>query len=84
MLGVLGRQESALVVVEPPGQIWVRRVLEIDDCVDVAIEKAVFKELGSPVSQAGKFKVRITIERSFVKAAKERGRGGPVETMIVV
>jgi hypothetical protein len=84
MFGVLGRQESALVVVEPPGQVRVRRVFEIDNCVYVAVEKAVLKELGSFVSQAGKFEAWITIERSFVKAAKERGRGGPVETMIVV
>src|SRR5258708_25372396 len=38
MLAILGRQEGALVVIEPPGEMRVSRVFEIDDGVDVAVE----------------------------------------------
>ena len=45
MLLVFGRQEGALVVIEPPGQARRRAVLEIDDSVFVAVEEFFFDEL---------------------------------------
>ena len=59
VLGVFRTQERALVVIEPPGQPRVGRILEIDDRVDVAVEEAVFKQLGSFVGQSGEFKLRV-------------------------
>ena len=59
MLGVFRAQECALMMIEPPGQARIGRVLEIDDRVDVAIEQAVLKKLRRFVSQAGEFEIGV-------------------------
>ncbi len=84
VLGVFRAQERALVMVEPPGQPRIGRILEIDDRIHIAIEKPVFKKLGSFVSQAGEFKVGARSVLSLVKAAKISRRGRTVETVIVI
>ena len=63
VLGVLGAQESALVMIEPPCQIRMGRILEIDDNIDVAVEKSVFEELVGAMRQPRihEFCVRIEL-----------------------
>src|SRR5579859_5517561 len=84
MFGVFRRQKRALVMVEPPGQLWVARVLEVDNGILVAIEEAVFKCLGGFVGHAGVGEARPGVERPFHETAEESGRRGAVETMIVI
>ena len=45
MLGIFGRQKSALMMIEPPGQTRIARVLEVDDGILVAIKKLRFEKL---------------------------------------
>jgi len=53
------------VMIEPPRQIMIGRVFEIDDDIDVAVEKAVFEELISAVSQTRVHKFGVWIELAF-------------------
>jgi hypothetical protein len=84
MLGVLGRQESALMMVEPPGQPRVGGVLEIHDGIDVAVEISGLEKLVGFVGQAGESEFGRGIKFGFDKAAEKRRRGRAVETMIVI
>ena len=65
MLSIVGAQKGALVMVEPPRQIRMRRVFEIDDNIDVAVEKSVFEELISAMSQTRIHEVGVRIELAF-------------------
>ncbi len=84
VLGVLRRQKRALVMVEPPGEPRIARVLEIDNGVLVAIEQAGVEQLGRLVRHSRVSELRIRVNRARDKAAEEGGRGGAVETMIVI
>jgi hypothetical protein len=84
MLGVLLRQESALVMIEPPGQPLVGGVFEIDDGILVAVEKVWLEELGSLMGHPGKPKFRIGVKRPLEEAAEISGRSRSVEAMIVI
>ena len=84
VLGVLGAQERALVMIEPPGQIRVRRIFEIHDGVDVAVEEAVLEKLGGFMRQAGEFKLRVRSILALIETAEESRRRRPVETVIVI
>ena len=72
------------MMVEPPGQLRVAGILEIDDGVLIAIEQAVFEDLRGPVGHACIFEVRVGVKRAPDEAAEERGRGGAVETVVVI
>jgi large-conductance mechanosensitive channel len=84
VLGVLRAQERALMMVEPPGEPRVGRILEIDDGIHIAIEKPILKELGRFVSQAGEFKIGAWSVFIAVKTAKVSRRGSTVETVVVI
>ena len=43
MLCILRRKKSALMMIEPPGQLWIRTVFEIDDRILIAVKQTVFK-----------------------------------------
>ena len=58
MAGVFRGQEGALMMIEPPGQLRVAGVLEVDDGVLVAVEQAVFEDLRGPVCHAGVLEAR--------------------------
>jgi hypothetical protein len=49
-------------MIEPPGQIGMRRVFEVDDDICVAVKQAVLKELIGAMSEAGVKKFGIRIE----------------------
>ena len=84
MLGVFRAQKRALVMIEPPGEPRIGRILEIDDGIHIAIEKPVFKELGRFVGQAGEFKLGAWSVLFLIKAAEISRRGRAVKTVIVV
>ena len=84
VLGVFGRQERALVMIEPPGQARVGGVLEIDDGVLVAVEHASLKQPLRFVRQAGEGEFRAGMEPAFDEAAEEGRGGGAVEAVVVI
>ena len=45
MAGVFRREEGALMVIEPPGQLRVARVLEVHNRILVPIEERFFEDL---------------------------------------
>ena len=49
-------------MVEPPRQIRMRRILEIDDNIDVAVEKSVLEELISAMGEPRIHEVCARIE----------------------
>ena len=62
MLGVFGRQEGALMMVEPPGQARIGGVLEIDNRVHVAVEISGLKQLVGLVGEPGERELGAGIE----------------------
>ena len=84
MLGVLGSQKRALMMIEPPGEMRVARILEIHNGVLVAIEKLRLENLRGFVGHAGVSELGAGVKRTFHEAAEE-GRGGrAVEAVVVV
>jgi hypothetical protein len=84
MAGVFRSEKGALMVIEPPGQFRVARIFEVDNGVFVSIEQAVFEDLGGPMGHACVPEAGIRVERTPEEAAEERGRGGAVETVVVI
>jgi hypothetical protein len=84
MLGVFRRKKGALMVIEPPGQLRIRTVFEIDDRILIAIKQTVFEQLGSLMRHSGEEKLGLGIVFILDKTAKERRGSSPVETVIVV
>jgi hypothetical protein len=62
VFGILGAQKRALVMVEPPRQIRMRRIFEIDDDIDVTVEKPVFEELISAMGETRIHEARALVE----------------------
>jgi hypothetical protein len=83
LLGVRGSEESALVMVEPPGNFRGIRILEIDDDIFVAVEEAVVPGLRGAVRHAGEAELGGGIEALAVKAVKESSGGGSVKATVV-
>jgi hypothetical protein len=84
LLGVLGAEKGALMMIEPPGQARIRRVLEIHDGVDVAVEHPVFEDLICLVSQAREEEFRIRVESLLEKAAEVGRRSSAIEAVVVI
>src|ERR1051325_8136825 len=84
MFRVLGSEERALMVIEPPRQTRIAGVFEIHDGILVAIKQTVLKELGGLMGHAGVVEFGIGMERAADKAAEKCRRRGAVETMIVI
>ena len=84
MLGILRRQESALVMVEPPCQAGVGGVFEVHDGVLIPVEHGRLKQLRGLVRQTGKIELGIGMEFLLDKAAEEGRRRRAVETMVVI
>jgi hypothetical protein len=84
VLGVLGTQERALMMIEPPGEPRVGRILEIHDGIYIAVKETVPEQLGGPVRKPREFERCLGRELGFVKPAEERGGSGAVETMVVI
>src|SRR5260370_29036192 len=84
MLRVFRGEECALVMVEPPGDLGIGRVLEIDDGVLVASEQAVVEKLRGFVGEARVHELRIRVEGPFKEAAEKGCRRRAVETVVVI
>jgi dCMP deaminase len=84
VLGVFRREEGALMVIEPPGQPRIARILEIHDGILIAIEQAVLEQLGRLVRHPRIAELRIRVNCARDKAAEVGGGGCAVETVVVV
>ncbi len=71
-------------MVEPPSEIGMGGVLEIDNDVGIAVKKAVVKKLIGTVRQAGVEKIGGWIALAPQKAGDIGRRSGAVETMVVI
>ncbi len=83
LLGVGGREESALVMVKPPGNFRGIRILEVDDNIFIAVEEAFIPGLRGAVRHAGEAELGGGVEALAVKAVKKSSGGGSVKATIV-
>jgi hypothetical protein len=84
VLGILRTQKGTLMMIEPPGEIEVGRVLEIDDGVDIAIEEPVFEKLVSAVSEARVGKLSLGIELTSEETSHIRGGSRSIKAMVMI
>jgi hypothetical protein len=78
------RQEGALVMVEPPGDLGRAAVFEIDDRVFIAREERLIEKLIGAVKQAAIEKLGLRIDPAAEEVAEDGGRAGAIETAIVI
>src|SRR5438309_3113588 len=83
MVRVFRREECALMMVKPPGDLWRRGIFKIDDGVLVAIEISLIEESARAMDQSGELEVHVRPDAFAVEARKQRGRGRPVKTFAV-
>ena len=72
------------MMVEPPCEPRIGRVLEIDDGVFVPVEKVIVKQLRRFVRHAREFELSVRVKLVLNEAAEESRRGRTVETMVVI
>ena len=84
MGGVGGRKESALVVIEPPGDVGRTGVLEIDDGVLVAVKLLLVEKRAGAMQQAAEDEFHIAADSLPIEAGKQGGRGCAVKTFVVI
>ena len=83
LLRILRRQERALVVIEPPGQLRGARILEIHDGVFIAVKRSIFERMRRLVGHARVVKIGVGIDAFAIKAGENRGRRSPVKTLVM-
>jgi hypothetical protein len=81
---ILGGEESAEVMVEPPGNPWRGGVLEVDDGVLVAGEVGFVEEGSGAVDEAVVGVGSVFCNALAVKAGEEGRGAGSVKTLVVV
>ncbi len=84
VLGIIGGEEGALVMVEPPGNFGRAGVFEVDDGVLVAVELLFIEQRSGAMDEAGELELGIAADALAVKAGKQRGGGGSVKAFIVI
>src|SRR5450432_1306355 len=73
------------MMIEPPRQVLVRRILEIDDRIDVAVKQRILKQLRRLVRHTRVEKLRPgRAVLRFEETAEKGCRSGPVKAMIVI
>jgi hypothetical protein len=84
MLSIRGREKSALMMIEPPGNFGRAGVFEIDDGVFVPREMGFVEQGSGAMQQAGELKLHVAANALAVKAGEDRGRRSSVETFVVI
>jgi len=77
-------EKRTLMMVEPPCQARIRGVLEVDDCVLIAIEKAVIEMLRRGGGHAREVELGARMKSALHETRKKRSRGRAVEAMVVM
>src|SRR5262249_26211495 len=80
---VFRREEGALVMVEPPGDLLGTRVFEVDDGVLVTVELGLVEQSTGAVNQTGELEVHAVADTFGIEAREESGRARAVKTFIV-
>src|SRR5262249_46025831 len=83
MFGVLRAEKRALVVVKPPGDPGRGGILEVDDCVLIAVKIRFVKKCARAMHQSGELEIGVGANALAVKAGKQGCRSGPVEALAV-
>ena len=84
VLVIVGSEEGAEVVIEPPGDFGRWGILEVDDGVLVAGKVGFVEEGAGAVDEAAEFVGGVGADALMVKAAEEGGRAGTVKTLVVI
>ena len=71
-------------MIEPPGQLFRRRILEIDDGVLVAIEHGFIKQVARTMQQTGVTDISIRVDSFIVETRKGCRRSNAVEAVAVI
>src|SRR5260370_37772875 len=81
---VLGREKGRLVMIEPPGQPFRGRILEINNGVFVAIKHSQVKQIARAMQQYGVVDVSFGMNAFFVETRKGSGWSEAIraETMV--
>ena len=77
MGSVLGCEECAQVMIEPPGDFGRTRILEVHDGVFVAIKLSLIKQCTGAVQQAGKYEACVVADALAVETRKKGSRTAP-------
>src|SRR5215472_3145624 len=71
-------------MVEPPGDLGRTGILEVDDCVFVAIELALVEKRARAVQKTSELKVHIVADTLAIKPREQSRRGCTVEAFVVI
>src|SRR5256885_8389137 len=82
---VLRREKCRLVMIEPPGQLFRRRILEIDDRVFIAVKHIAFEQkVPRPMQQSTVLDARALMNSVEIKTRERRRGGNAVKAMAVI
>src|SRR6266568_3571367 len=84
MYFVLWGEKRGFVMIEPPGQFFGRRVLEIDDRILVTVKHLLVKQVTRAMQQTGVLDLRFGMDLFLIKACEGGGRGDAGEAVAVI
>src|SRR5579875_1381654 len=83
VLGVGFTQESALMMVKPPGKAVGAGIFEVDDHVLVADKHVFIKELACPMDQPSIGDFRRRVKFGAIQSRKKGGGSSPIKAFIM-
>ena len=81
---VLGREEGAEMMIEPPGDCGRWRVFEINDGVFIAGKFLLIEQRAGAMDESAEFVFRRRRDAFAVEACKQRGGTCAVKTFVVI
>ena len=77
-------QESRFVMIEPPGKLFRRRILEVDDRILVTVKHVLVKQIAGTMQQTLVLDFGVRVNALPVEAREGCGRSHAIEAMAVV
>ena len=84
MARVFRRKKSALVMIEPPGDLGGAGIFEVDDGVFVAIKLLLVKQRSGAMQQSGEDERGVSANALPIEAGKQGGRASPIKALVVI
>jgi hypothetical protein len=84
MAMIFRRQKCAQMMIEPPGNRWRGAIFEIDNRVLIAGKILFVEQRSRAVDQSTEFILCVRCDAFAMKACKQRGGTGSIETLIVI
>lgn len=81
---IFRRQKCAQMMIEPPGNRRRGAIFEIDNRVLIAGKVLLVEQRSRAVDQSAEFIFRVRRDAFAMKACKQRGGTGPIETLIMI